>query len=173
MKLVMGLERHESPPLPVTQAFVWGDKSLACNALILMANLERFLARLADPAQPPAPDLVLEYLAHVTNQIMAFAEQLPDAVQPLSLSTLLGPETTTYRQRLGIAISDGRLSIASLAELSADPRTLRGLRNDILRVIHIYLNIFALTFNDTPLRELWLALFKGFHVDLVTTVNAL
>lgn len=173
MKLAMGIERHPSPTLPVLQASVDKDRSLECNALILMANLEQLLARLANSVQPPSEMLILEYLTHITNQIIAFAEQLAGPAQHLSLETLLGQEATTYTQRHSMPVSDGRLSVALMAKLSADPKSFRGLSNDILRIIHIYLNIFVLTFDDTPLREQWSALFKGFHDDLATAVRAL
>ena len=173
MKLAMDIERVPSPTLPAVPGSVARDRSLASNALILMANLEQLVDHLANLARPPSELLILEYLTHITNQIIAFVEQLPAPVQHLSLETLLGQEAVNYTQRHRLPVANGRLSTAPLAELSADPKALRGLCNDILRVIHIYLNIFVLTFHDAPLHEQWSALFKGFHDDLVMTVRAL
>ncbi|MCZ6871952.1 MAG: hypothetical protein O7G88_00245 [bacterium] len=145
--------------------------NLEHQAFVLMAELEQLLTQLGNPTQPPSRTQALGFLTDIANYIIVFAEQLPIDHHHLSLEALVEIAPSNYSQLHIAHISNGRLTTSALPELSADPRTFRGLSNDLLRVINIYLNIFAIVFEPTESKVQWLTLFKGFTIDLAITVH--
>lgn len=147
------------------------DTTIEHQALVLMAKLEQLLTKLGDLAQPPSRRQALELLVYITNYIVGFAEQLPIDHHHLSLHALVTLTPSNYSQLHNAHISEHRLAPSTLLALAANTRTFRGLSNDLLRVINIYLNIFAIAFDTSASKEQWLTRFKGFTIDLAITVH--
>lgn len=147
------------------------DTNTEHQALVLMAKLEQLLTKLGDLAQPPSRRQALELLIYITNYIVGFAERLPIDHHQLSLQALVTITASNYAQLHNAHISDHRLATPTLLPLAANTRTFRGLSNDLLRVINIYLNIFAIAFETSESKEQWLTRFKGFTIDLAITVH--
>ena len=170
-RLVTNREATQHASVPGGDQRSTPDADLEHQAFVLMDKLEQLLTQLSNPMQPPSRTQTLAFLSNITNDIVVFAEQLPMDQRFLSLQALVDIAPGNYSQLHSAHISNHRLATSALLAFSADPRIFRGLSNDLLRIINIYLNIFAIAFDTTESKEQWLARFKGFTIDLAIAVH--
>ncbi len=172
-------KHQHNAPMPTTTATsapaIQPDSILEYDSMVLMSKLEQFVIRLSDKTVQSSATLALEYLAELTNSIVAFAEQLPSPERKLSFETLLAKDHQNYTQLGPQHLSENRLSFQDHPELLQavmnEPKMFNQLSNDILRVINIYLSVNVKAFHTPGMEDQWKTLYTGFYKHLVSAVR--
>jgi hypothetical protein len=180
--------RREEPSLELTSAGVEvmsvadreGDDALESQLMLLLSQLEQAMARLSLGKLKKRPQLALDHLCEMVNQLVAFAEERTGAHEgAVALEAILhraGRKLTLARL---LSARGNRLSVETPANLyrtwSRDPadrrKTFREIGRAMALLVQSYFDLLARQFRSPATADAWRESYGVFLRDLALAID--
>ncbi|HEX9925926.1 MAG TPA: DUF4388 domain-containing protein [Anaerolineae bacterium] len=148
----------------LSEAEIEQDDVLENELILFLSELEQVQIRLADQKTQKHPPVALQHLTDIVNQVVAFAERLPDeAANTATLSKVINRAADTYPTIKLLRVHENYLSSEIVSHLyngwTGDARerkeTFGELSHGMLKVIEIYFSYFIAYFRSGTVAGRW------------------
>jgi len=154
----------DEPVIALSEAEIEQDDTLENELILLLSELEQVQIRLADQKIQNHPPVALQHLTDIVNQVVAFAEGLPDeAAGTAALSKIISRTADTYPTIKLLRVHENRLSSEIVSHLyngwTGDARerkeTFGELSQGMLKAIETYFSYFIAYFRSGAVAGHW------------------
>jgi hypothetical protein len=148
----------------LSEAEIEQDDILENELILFLSELEQVQIRLADQKIQNHPPVALQHLTDIVNQVVAFAERLPDeAANTAALSKIISRTADNYPTIKLLRVHENRLSSEIVSHLyngwTGDTRerkeTFGELSQGMLKVIETYFSYFIAYFRSGDVAGHW------------------
>ncbi len=156
------------------------DNTLEYDSIALLSQLEQFAKHFYEKSVQTSPKLILGYLSQITNQVAAFAVELPlPQAHRLTMETILAKDEQNFvylrphHVKKNVLQDDIIVELDSPQAWQTSPPIFYQLCQDMLRLTKLYLLLNVRAFQSALLKEQWKKMYGSFFLNLSKIITAI